>query len=184
MKALLLSVGDEVLCGKVVNTNASFLAIELEKIGIETTKVVTIGDDRLDLIKEVKDFLASDIDIIVTTGGLGPTHDDFTKEVLFETAGIELVFRQEPLDLLNKYFQGSFAKCNLKQTYYPKDAFLLPNEKDDVYKLYLTQLYDEDYVEKEDMINPLTNEQLKGCIVIKLNDSLNKYTYTYQEDCN
>lgn len=129
MKALLLSVGDEVLCGKVVNTNASFLAIELEKIGIETTKVVTIGDDRLDLIKEVKDFLASDIDIIVTTGGLGPTHDDFTKEVLFETAGIELVFRQEPLDLLNKYFQGSFAKCNLKQTYYPKDAFLLPNEK-------------------------------------------------------
>ena len=53
-----------------------------------------------------------------------------------------------------------------------------------MYKLYLTQLYDEDYVEKEDMINPLTNEQLKGCIVIKLNDSLNKYTYTYKEDCN
>lgn len=129
MKALLLSVGDEVLCGKVINTNASFLAIELEKIGIETTKVVTIGDDRDDLIKEVQSFLRSDVDILITTGGLGPTHDDFTKEVLFETIGLDLVFRQEPLDLLNEYFHNNFSKCNMKQTYYPKDAYLIPNKK-------------------------------------------------------
>lgn len=61
---------------------------------------------------------------------------------------------------------------------------LLPNSEDEVYKLYLTQLYDEDYVAKEDIINPITNEQLTGCIMIKYDDSLNKYTYTYQEDCN
>ncbi len=129
MKALLLSVGNEVLSGKTINTNASFLAIELEKLGIEVVKVVTIGDEKNILKHEVEVFLESDIDLIVTTGGLGPTHDDFTKEVLFETAGVELVSRKEPLDLLNRYFQGNFAKCNLKQTYYPKDAYLLPNEK-------------------------------------------------------
>lgn len=129
MRALLLSVGNEVLSGKTINTNASFLAIELEKLGIEVVKVVTIGDEKNILKHEVEVFLNSDIDLVVTTGGLGPTHDDFTKEVLFETAEIELVSRQEPLDLLNRYFQGNFAKCNLKQTYYPKDAYLLPNEK-------------------------------------------------------
>lgn len=129
MKALLLSVGNEVLSGKIVNTNASFLAIEFEKLGIEVVKVVTIADDKKQLRNEVKQFMKSDMDLIVTTGGLGPTHDDFTKEVLFETVGLELVQRQEPLDLLNKYFQGNFAKCNLKQTLYPKEAYLLPNDK-------------------------------------------------------
>ena len=122
MKALLLSVGDEVLCGKVINTNASFLAIELEKIGIETTKVVTIGDDRDDLKKEVQSFLRSDVDILITTGGLGPTHDDFTKEVLFETIGLDLVFRQEPLDLLNEYFWHYYDKIanTIKFAFYNK----------------------------------------------------------------
>lgn len=61
---------------------------------------------------------------------------------------------------------------------------LLPDNKNDVYKLYLTQLYAEDYVEYEDIKNPITNEQLNGCILIRLNDVENKYIYTYQEDCN
>lgn len=84
----------------------------------------------------------------------------------------------------NLYNEQIHSFEDLARRWAVNNDLLLPNEKDDVYKLYLTQLYDEDYVEKEDMINPLTNEQLKGCIVIKLNDSLNKYTYTYKEDCN
>lgn len=84
----------------------------------------------------------------------------------------------------NLYNEQIHSLEDLARRWAVNNDLLLPNEKDDVYKLYLTQLYDEDYVEKEDMINPLTNEQLKGCIVIKLNDSLNKYMYTYKEDCN
>lgn len=61
---------------------------------------------------------------------------------------------------------------------------LLPNDETEVYKLTLTQLYDEDYIAKEDIINPITNEQLSGCVMIKKENSLNKYTYIYQEDCN
>ena len=124
----LLNVGNEVLSGKVVNTNASFLALELEKIGFSVKKVVTIADSKEDLRKEVISFLESNIDYLVTTGGLGPTHDDFTKEVLFETVGLELVEFQEPIDLLHRYFGDDFAKCNLKQALYPKDAILLPND--------------------------------------------------------
>ena len=56
MRCEIINVGDEVLCGKVVNTNASFLAIELEKIGIEVVKVITIGDDRNDLNIEIDNF--------------------------------------------------------------------------------------------------------------------------------
>lgn len=129
MRAELLNVGDEVLCGKVINTNASFLAIELEKIGIEVVKVVTIGDDKDDLNNEINIFRKSNIDYLITTGGLGPTHDDFTKEVLYENLGLEMVERAEPLELLNKYFNGKFTECNLKQILYPQDAYLLPNDK-------------------------------------------------------
>ena len=124
----LLNVGNEVLSGKVVNTNASFLALELEKIGFSVKKVITIADDKEDLRKEVLSFLDSDIDYLVTTGGLGPTHDDFTKEVLFETVGLEIVEFKEPIELLHRYFGDDFAKCNLKQALYPKNSILLPND--------------------------------------------------------
>jgi len=129
MKALILSVGNEVLSGKTINTNASFIAIELEKIGVDVVKVVTIGDNKEMLINEIESFKSSDMDLLVSTGGLGPTHDDFTKEVLYEAIGLELVQREEPLELLNKYFKGKFTECNLKQTYYPKDAYLIPNNR-------------------------------------------------------
>ena len=128
MKVEILSVGNEVLSGKVINTNASFLSIELEKIGFDVVRIVTLGDDKEELIKEVKSFLASDIDYLVTTGGLGPTHDDFTKEVLFETLWMELVEYQEAIDLLEEYFSHNYTKCNLKQALYPKGATLLKND--------------------------------------------------------
>ena len=128
MKVEILSVGNEVLSGKVINTNASFLSIELEKIGYEVKRVVTLGDDKEELIKEVNDFLKSDYDYLITTGGLGPTHDDFTKEVLFETLGMELVLYQEAIDLLEEYFSHNYTKCNLKQALYPKGSILLPND--------------------------------------------------------
>lgn len=129
MRALILNVGDEVLSGKVVNTNASFLSREFGKLGIDVAKVVCVGDDLASLEKEINDFKNSDIDLLVTTGGLGPTHDDFTKEVLYSNLGIDLVLREEALNLLDSYFKKDYAKCNEKQAYFPKDAYLLKNDK-------------------------------------------------------
>ena len=127
-KALLLCVGDEVLLGKTINTNASFLADTLGKIGIDVSKVVTVGDNKLDIRNEVLAFKDSSFDILITTGGLGPTHDDFTKETVFETLGIELILREEGVTLLNKYFPNGYAECNLKQAYFPKNSILLAND--------------------------------------------------------
>ena len=110
MKVEILSVGNEVLSGKVVNTNASFLSIELEKIGYDVVRVVTVGDDKEELIKEVNSFLVSDIDYLVTTGGLGPTHDDFTKEELLDMIPQSRFI--EPIEVANlvKYLVSEEAK--------------------------------------------------------------------------
>ena len=129
MKAAILNVGDEVLSGKVINTNSSFLAHELELIGVETKYVSVVGDDKEMLISELKRFNDSDCEILITTGGLGPTHDDFTKEVIFSELGFEMELNQEALKILNDYFNGDYAKCNEKQAYFPKESTIIPNLK-------------------------------------------------------
>lgn len=120
MKAVILNVGDEVLEGKVINTNGAFLATNLLKLGITPTKMLTIGDNKRQLQTEINNFIVSDNDILITTGGLGPTHDDFTKEVLSETLHLEMVINEQAKALLTTYFGEKFAHCNLKQVYFPK----------------------------------------------------------------
>lgn len=128
MKALILNVGNEVLSGKVVNTNSSFLAKELSKVGVEVVKNVVVADEINSLNEEIDHFLESNIDLLITTGGLGPTHDDFTKEALCERLGLELVLHDDALNILNKYFDKNMADCNLKQAYFPKNSILIPNK--------------------------------------------------------
>lgn len=128
MKAYILSVGDEVLSGRVVNTNASFLAIELEKLGIDVIKVITIGDDKNRIIEALNEFELSDANIIISTGGLGPTHDDFTKEVICEHLNVKLSYNDiAALDMYN-YFQTVKNDCNVKQVYFPEDCIIINNK--------------------------------------------------------
>lgn len=127
MKAWILSVGDEVLSGKTVNTNFSTISSYFSQIGIDVVKGITIGDDKNDIISSTTDFMDSNIDIMITTGGLGPTHDDFTKEVISEALGIELVYNEQAsIDMYN-YFKERKTDCNLKQVYYPKDCIIITN---------------------------------------------------------
>ena len=127
MKSLILSVGDEVLSGKTINTNFSTISSYLSKIGIDVVKGITIGDNKNDIINVTNDFMNSNIDVMITTGGLGPTHDDFTKEVISEALGLELVYsEQASIDMYN-YFKERKTDCNVKQLYYPKDAIIITN---------------------------------------------------------
>ena len=89
MTSWILSVGDEVLSGKTINTNFSTISSYFNRIGIDVIKGLTIGDNKNDIISSVNDFMNSNADILITTGGLGPTHDDFTKEVISEALNIE-----------------------------------------------------------------------------------------------
>ena len=128
MKAIILNIGDEVLSGKVINTNSSYIAKEFLKIGITVEKTIVIDDDEDKLSAEIDVFKASPYDILVTTGGLGPTHDDLTKEVLVKNLGLEMSLNQEAKQLLDDYFGNQMANCNLKQAFFPKEAIILKNK--------------------------------------------------------
>lgn len=128
MKAYLLNVGAEVLSGKVINANASFLASELESLGIEVIKTLVVGDDDQQIGACVDEFINSDCSLLITTGGLGPTHDDITKEAICNKLGLKLVYNEvASLDMLN-YFKQVKNDCNVKQAYYPQGSLIISNE--------------------------------------------------------
>ncbi len=127
MKTWILCVGDEVLQGKVLNTNAQTISSSLDKIGVDTSKVITIGDNRNDIKEVTKSFLRSNEQIMITTGGLGPTHDDFTKEVISETLEIPLVINDQAKQDMYNYFGEEKKDSNLKQIYYPKGSIIITN---------------------------------------------------------
>lgn len=127
MKAVVLNIGNEVLSGKVINTNAAFLAQELAKIGVEVEKTIVVGDSEPNIDQEINRFKDGDCDILITTGGLGPTHDDLTKEVLMKNLHLEMELNGRAKETLDHYFHGHMASCNLKQAYFPKEAVIIEN---------------------------------------------------------
>jgi nicotinamide-nucleotide amidase len=78
MKAALLTIGDEILIGQIVDTNSAWISKKLNEIGVKVEKILSIGDTAEE-IKWAVNFLMSENDIVVVTGGLGPTKDDITK---------------------------------------------------------------------------------------------------------
>jgi nicotinamide-nucleotide amidase len=86
IQASICTIGDEILIGQVVDTNSSRLATALEEAGIRVTRMLSIGDDREEILKNLRHELTVN-DIVLTTGGLGPTKDDITKGVLAELSG-------------------------------------------------------------------------------------------------
>lgn len=128
MKAYILSVGNEVLTGVTINTNAATIATYLQGLGIDIYKVVTVGDDAEMISTSVQEFLRSPAQILITSGGLGPTHDDFTKEVVAKSLGLKLVRSEEALKDMYNYFQEIKSDCNVKQALIPENAKLIPNK--------------------------------------------------------
>lgn len=127
MEAYLLAVGNELITGKTLNTNSFYLAGELEKLGIQVKKILAVGDNKIDITNAVSEFLKSSGKLLITTGGLGPTHDDFTKEVICEVLGLNLVPNAEATKDMFNYFGEAKTDCNVKQTYFPEVAKIIPN---------------------------------------------------------
>ncbi|MDD3191356.1 MAG: nicotinamide-nucleotide amidohydrolase family protein [Bacilli bacterium] len=128
MKAYILNIGNEVLSGKVVNTNASYLALECEKLGIETVKTVVVSDTAADIETVLYDFLSSNADLLFTTGGLGPTHDDITKDSIAKVCQLKMVYYEQANQDMAAYFGENKQDCNLKQSYFPQGAKILQNK--------------------------------------------------------
>lgn len=128
MRAVILNIGDEVLSGITINTNSSYLAEQLNKLSIQVERIIVIGDEEEAIKREINEFRNSDYDLLITTGGLGPTHDDITKEAITSALGLELVLNEEVLERINKYFYNDAPKSNLKQAYFPKNSVIVKNE--------------------------------------------------------
>ncbi|MCC0703469.1 competence/damage-inducible protein A [Clostridioides sp. ES-S-0049-02] len=129
MKAEIISVGTEILLGDIVNTNSQFLAKELAALGIEVYHQSTVGDNKQRLLECFDESLKRS-DLVITTGGLGPTGDDMTKETAAEYFGQELELHKPSLEVLESFFVKTgkkIAENNMKQVYFPKDAIVLKN---------------------------------------------------------
>ena len=130
MKAEIITVGTEILLGDILNTNSRYLSRELAAMGIEMYYQITVGDNEERLLKTLEESLNRS-DIVICTGGLGPTEDDITKEVCAKYFGYELGLHKPSLDAMIERFKHMNrvpTKNNEKQAYFPKEAYILKND--------------------------------------------------------
>ena len=131
MKAELISIGTELLLGDIVNTNAQFLSKELAALGIDVYHQSVIGDNKERVLDSFKEAF-NRCDIIITTGGLGPTQDDLTKELGAKYFNKKMVLHEPSLEWIKKYLDikdEEILEANKNQAYFPEGAIVLPNEK-------------------------------------------------------
>ena len=129
MKAEILSIGTEILLGDIVNTNAQYIAKRLADLGISVYHQCVVGDNPERLLEAYR-LAFSRADLVITSGGLGPTKDDLTKEVAFEYFGKRSVVHEASLKIIEDYFKDMnrpMVESNVKQAYFPVDAVVLPN---------------------------------------------------------
>ena len=129
MIAEIVSVGTELLMGQVVNTDAQFIAQRLAPLGFQVFYHSTVGDNVKRLTAVVHQVVERS-DVVVFTGGLGPTDDDLTKETVAAALGLTVEPIPEEVERLKKHFETrgyDFTPNNLKQASFPKSAYILPN---------------------------------------------------------
>ena len=125
----ILSVGTEILLGDILNTNSRYLSVELAKIGISVLRHTTVGDNAERLAAALRTALDRS-DIVIATGGLGPTSDDITREVCCEVMGFGTVLDRRIADKIRSYFEGrgiAMPENNLRQAYVPVGGDVFEN---------------------------------------------------------
>lgn len=128
MKAEIFSVGTEILLGEILDTNAKYIASQLANIGVDVFYKTSIGDNEKRLLDAI-DIAYKRADIIISTGGLGPTDDDLTKETFAKYFNKKLVRHKESLENLKSYYLNEdMPLSNLKQADIPEGAIVLLNE--------------------------------------------------------
>lgn len=117
----ILSVGTEILLGDILNTNSRYLSLELAKLGISVLRHTTVGDNAERLAAALKTALGRS-DIVIATGGLGPTQDDITRDVCCEVMGCKMELNSPIADKIKAYFDSKnieMPESNLRQAYVP-----------------------------------------------------------------
>lgn len=130
MKANIVTIGDEILIGQIVDTNSSFIAKALDKIGVQIHEMISISDDKKHIL-DTFSILQDKVDLVIITGGLGPTKDDITKKTFCEYFDDELVENKEVLNhvtqLIENYFKRPITQLNKDQALIPSKCEVLFN---------------------------------------------------------
>ncbi len=129
MTAEIITIGNELLIGQVVNTNQAYIAEKLNSIGIYCERMTTVGDSA-QVITDAFTSAFNRVDIVCVTGGLGPTHDDITKKIVCEFFKTELVMNDEVLEHIKALAQKkniTIIQSNIDQALVPKDCVVIPN---------------------------------------------------------
>lgn len=130
MKSAILSVGTELLFGQITNTNSVYISQQLNLLGIDVMYHYTVGDNPERLAEMIKQAFV-DCDLIITTGGLGPTQDDLTKEIAAEVLHDKLVLHEPSLEEIESFFKRinrEMTENNKKQAYLPSRAVIFRND--------------------------------------------------------
>lgn len=131
MNAIIITIGDEILMGQILDTNSQYMARKLTGIGVEVIEQLSIPDKR-DEIYETVDYAMQEADLILVTGGLGPTKDDVTKKVLAEYFGSRIVFHPQAMEWLEELLRDRnlpMNENNRSQAYLPDNCRILRNFK-------------------------------------------------------
>lgn len=131
MKSIILSIGTELLLGQILNTNEKFISERLKELGIDVLYRVTVGDNP-DRLEEVVKLAVEKADLVVISGGLGPTEDDLTKETVAKAMDKKLVLNKNCLHKIKGFFRNldmDMSENNIKQAYIPETAIVMENDE-------------------------------------------------------
>lgn len=129
MIAEILSIGTELLMGQIANTDAQYIAQRLSELGVTLYRQTTVGDNPA-RVKEALEVALSRSDIVITTGGLGPTEDDLTKEMVAEVLGLPMEMDEGARQHVEGWmarFGRTMTENNLRQAYFPRGAIIMAN---------------------------------------------------------
>ncbi len=131
MKAAIVTIGDEILIGQIVDTNSAYIAKALDKIGIATQEILSISDDKLHILNTFQN-LQNKVDVVIITGGLGPTKDDITKKTFCEYFEDDLIENEAVLLHVRSIIEGIYKRpitqINRDQALIPSTAKVLFNK--------------------------------------------------------
>jgi len=131
MKAAIITIGDEILIGQIVDTNSAFIAKSLDRIGVEIHEMISISDNKQHILETFAKF-QNTVDLAIITGGLGPTKDDITKKTFCDYFEDELVVNDEVLQhvtqLIEGFYKRAITQINKDQALVPSKCTVLHNQ--------------------------------------------------------
>ena len=131
MKAAIITIGDEILIGQIVDTNSAFIAKSLDRIGVEIHEMISISDSKQHILETFEKF-QNKVDLVLITGGLGPTKDDITKKTFCDYFGDELIVNKEVeehvIELIERVMNRKASQINKDQALVPSKCTVLHNK--------------------------------------------------------